>query len=367
MTKRRYRYSYSPTPRREGVRRVKPRQKRGWLLLMLVVLLVAGGVAAQNALGSRGDGAATVAQSNCWTQVACSTDEIEKTDDSARPQELEIDSEERGASAEEPDTDADQAPPSISAAAAAVIEEPCGAVVHGYNTHARLPPASLTKIMTAIVAAERADIRQTVDVTVDGGALSEATDATVMGLTPGQQLSLTDLLYGLLLPSGNDAAIQIAEQVSGNVDDFVAMMNDKVDEMDLGNTHFSNPHGLDESSHYTSAYDIALLGRQLLKHPDLAFIVSTRSYQPVWDGPPVANLNLLLGNYPGALGVKTGYTPQAGQTIVAAAQRDGRRFVVSVLGSADNFADATALLDWAFSRSSSSCKPPGGSQVAASQ
>jgi serine-type D-Ala-D-Ala carboxypeptidase (penicillin-binding protein 5/6) len=366
MTKRRYRYSYSPSPRREGARRVQPHHKRGWLLLIVVLLLVAGGVAAQNGIGGRGGSGATVAQSNCWTQVACSTEEIEKAVESAQPKGSRADAQDPEPSIDEPNNSENQAPPPISAAAAAVIEEPCGAVIHGFNTHARLPPASLTKIMTAIVAAEQSDIRQTVDVTVDGGALSEATDATVMGLSPGQQLSLTDLLYGLLLPSGNDAAIQIGEQVAGSVDEFVDMMNEKVDEMDLGNTHFANPHGLDEPDHYTSAYDIALLGRQLLKHPDLAFIVGTRSYQPLWDGPPVANLNLLLGNYPGALGVKTGYTPQAGQTIVAAAQRDGRRFVVSVLGSADNFADASALLDWAFTTTDSSCEPSGGSQVAAS-
>jgi len=365
MTKRRYRYSYSPSPRREGVHRVQPRQTRGWLLLALVLVLVAGAVAAQKALGSDGDGGAAVAHSNCWTQVACSAEEIQQAQESAQPVDSQTDDEAPEVSAGEPDTSEDQAPPPISAAAAVVIEEPCGAVIHGFNTHARLSPASLTKIMTALVAAERSDIRQTVDVTVDGGALSEATDATVMGLSPGQQLSLTDLLYGLLLPSGNDAAIQIAEQVAGNVDDFVRLMNEKVDEMDLNDTHFANPHGLDEPGHYTSAYDIALLGRQLLNDPDLAFIVSTRSYQPDWSGPPFANLNLLLGNYPGALGVKTGYTPQAGHTIVAAAQRDGKRFIVSVLGSADNFKDATALLDWAFSKTDSSCDTPGGSQVAA--
>ena len=365
MTKRRYRYSYSPSPRREGVHRVQPGRTRGWLLLTLVFVLVAVGVAAQNGIGGGGDGGAAVAHSDCWTQVACSAEQVQKAKESAQAQDSEARDEEPETPAAEVEASEDQTPPPVSAAAAVVIEEPCGAVIHGYNTHARLSPASLTKIMTAIIAAEHADIRQTVDVTVDGGALSEATDATVMGLSPGQQLSLTDLLYGLLLPSGNDAAIQIAEQVAGNVDHFVGMMNDKVDELDLGNTHFSNPHGLDEPGHYTSAYDIALLGRQLLEDPDLAFIVGTRSYQPAWDGPPVANLNLLLGHYPGAVGVKTGYTPQAGQTIVAAAQRDGRRFIVSVLGSADNFADATALLDWAFSRTDSSCEPAGGSQVAA--
>jgi D-alanyl-D-alanine carboxypeptidase len=366
MKKRRYRYSYSPSPRREGVRRVQSRRSRGWVLLILVFLLVTGGVAAQNALGGHGDSGATVAQSTCWTEVACSAEEVQKEDESVQAEDSEANVDEPEASVDEPDHTQDQAPPPISAMAAAVIEEPCGAVIHGDNLHSRLSPASLTKVMTAIIAAEQADIRQTVDVTVDGGALSEASDATVMGLIPGQQLSLTDLLYGLLLPSGNDAAIQIAEQVAGNVDSFVHMMNSKVDEMSLDNTHFANPHGLDESNHYTSAYDIALLGRQLLKHPDLAFIVGTRSYQPLWDGPAVSNLNLLLGNYPGALGIKTGYTPQAGQTLVAAAQRDGKRFIVSVLGSADNFADATALLDWAFSRTESSCESASGNQVAAS-
>jgi len=367
MSKRTYRYSYSPSPRREGVRRVQPQRSRGWLLLVLVFALVAGAVAAQQGLNGSGDSGAAATHSNCWTQVACSADRVERRTTSDPAQESRAEDAQSETPADAPDEGEQQAPPSITAAAAAVIEEPCGALVHGYNVHSRLSPASLTKIMTAIVAAENADIRQTVRVTVDGGALSEASDATVMGLSPGQQLSLTDLLYGLLLPSGNDAAIQIAEQVAGSVDDFVEMMNDKVDEMELGNTHFANPHGLDEPSHYTSAYDIALVGGLLLEDSDLAFIVGTRSHQPAWDGPPVTNLNLLLGNYPGALGVKTGYTPQAGQTIVAAAQRDGRRFIVSVLGSADNFADATALLDWAFSRADSSCEPAGGSQVAAAR
>jgi D-alanyl-D-alanine carboxypeptidase (penicillin-binding protein 5/6) len=325
-------------------------------------------VAVKQGFGGRGDEDASAAtQSNCWTQVACSAERVEKTETSAPAADSAIKNDRPESPAAEPSEGNEQALPALSAAAAAVIEEPCGALVHGYNVHTRLSPASLTKIMTAIVAAEKADIRQTVAVTVDGGALSEASDATVMGLSPGQHLSLTDLLYGLLLPSGNDAAIQIAEQVAGSVEDFVELMNDKVDELDLGNTHFANPHGLDEPSHYTSAYDIALLGGSLLEDPDLAFIVGSRSHQPAWDGPPVSNLNLLLGNYPGALGVKTGYTPQAGQTIVAAAQRDGRRFIVSVLGSADNFGDATALLDWAFSRADSSCEPPGGSQVAATR
>jgi D-alanyl-D-alanine carboxypeptidase len=237
--------------------------------------------------------------------------------------------------------------------------------VHGDNARARLSPASLTKIVTALVATERVDLAQTVYVTVDGGALSASTNATIMGLQPGQSLGMVDLLYGMLLPSGNDAAIEIAEYIAGSVDEFSVLMNAKVEELGLEDTHFANPHGLDEPGHYTSAYDIAILGSQLLDDPDLAAIVGTRSYQPHWDGPPVRNLNLLLGQYPGALGVKTGYTEQAGQTLVAAAERAGRRFIVSVLGSTDVFVDGTALLDWAFASAPDVCGPPGGSQVSA--
>jgi D-alanyl-D-alanine carboxypeptidase (penicillin-binding protein 5/6) len=204
-------------------------------------------------------------------------------------------------------------------------------------------------------------------VTVDGGVLSAENDATVMGLTPGQNLSLTDLLYGMMLPSGNDAAIQIAEEVAGSVDEFSKLMDAYVEEAGLQDTQFKNPHGLHELGHFTSAYDIAMLGRRLLRNPTLAYIVSVRSYQPPWDGPPLSNLNLLLGQYPGALGIKTGYTDQAGQTLVAAAERQGRRYVVSILGSQDIFADATKLLDWAFQSAPDSCTSPGGNQVAAAR
>ena len=261
----------------------------------------------------------------------------------------------------------DADPPPLAVSAYAVLEEPCGALVQGVNAHARLSPASITKIATALVAAERVDIRQTVHVTVDGGALSADNDATVMGLTPGQDLSMTDLLYGMLLPSGNDAAIQIAEQVAGSVEEFTDLMNAHVADSGLEDTQFKNPHGLDEPGHYTSAYDIARLGSELLRNPSLAHIVSRRSYQPKWDGPALRNLNLLLGQYPGAIGIKTGYTDQAGQTIVVAAEREGRRYIVSILGSADIFADATGLLDWAFASAPLSCGPANGGQVAAAR
>jgi D-alanyl-D-alanine carboxypeptidase len=246
--------------------------------------------------------------------------------------------------------------PQVTAPAFAVIEEPCGGILYSQNAHERRAPASLTKIATAVVAREHAsDLSELVDVKIDGAAFSLETDSTVMGLQPGTRMSLRDLLYGLLLPSGNDAAITIAEKIGGDVPTFVAMMNDKAQQLGLKDTHFTNPHGLDDSDHYTSAYDIAMFGRELIRQPSLASIVREKSYQPAWDGPPVWNGNHLVYSYPGTLGIKIGYTDEAQQTIVAAAERDGKRLIVSVLGSQAIYDDAIALFDWAFASDATAC------------
>jgi D-alanyl-D-alanine carboxypeptidase len=246
-------------------------------------------------------------------------------------------------------------PGDITGRAAAIIEEPCGAFLYDYNAHQRRAPASLTKIATALVALDAADLSEMVEVRVDGGELAMTTDSTVMGLEPGQQLSVRDLLYGLLLPSGNDAAIAIAEHIEDSAPAFVGLMNSKVEQLGLDDTHFTNPHGLDDPDMYTSALDIAALGRELMRQPELATIVGTRIYQPAWDGPPLWNGNRLLNLYPESLGVKIGFTDDAGGTIVAAAERDGRRLIVSVLGSAGIYDDAITLLEWAFVNVPSAC------------
>ena len=132
-------------------------------------------------------------------------------------------------------------------------------------------------------------------------------------------------------------------------------MNAKVNELGLGDTHFANPHGLDDPDLYTSAFDIAMLGRELIRQPELAAIVRTPTYQPAWDGPPVWNGNRLLNTYPGSIGVKTGFTDEARGTIVAAADRDGRRLVVSVLDSSAIYDDAITLMEWAFTDERSAC------------
>jgi D-alanyl-D-alanine carboxypeptidase (penicillin-binding protein 5/6) len=252
-------------------------------------------------------------------------------------------------------TDLGAPPPSITAPAAVVLEEGCGAVLFSLDPHSERPPASVTKIVTALVVVDHAALSDIVPVTVNGAELSATSDATVMGLAPGQRLTVRDLLYGLLLPSGNDAALQLAEHVSGSVPAFVELMNQKAAQLGLEDSHFTNPHGLHDPAHYTSAYDIAMLGAELLKNPDLAEIVRTQTYQPAWDGPGLKNINLLLGLYPGAIGVKTGFTDEAGKTIVAAAERDGRRIVVSLLHSQELYIDAPLLLDWAFSSVAPAC------------
>lgn len=249
------------------------------------------------------------------------------------------------------------APPSprINGRSAAVLEEPCGALLYGLATNLRRPPASLTKLATALVAIEHADLDETVEVRVNSALLVASTGSTVMGLEPGMRLSMRDLLHGLLLTSGNDAAIAIAEAVAGNVPAFAGLMNEKAVALGLRNTHFANPHGLDDPALYSSALDMALLGRALLAQPELAAIVRTKEYQPAWDGPELWNGNALLDLYPEAIGIKIGYTETAGQTIVAAAERNGRRLVVSVLGSRDRYADAMALLEWGFAEAPPGC------------
>ncbi len=247
-------------------------------------------------------------------------------------------------------------PPKITGRTAVALELPCGALLYANNAHQRLAPASLTKIATALVAIERAELSEIVKVEVNSALLSASSGSSVMGLKPGQRLSLRDLLYGLLLPSGNDAGIAIAEHLAGSVPEFAKLMNRKVDDLGLVNTRFANPHGLDDLIHYTTAYDIAVLGQELMAQPVLADIVATQTYQPAWDGPPVWNGNRLVYEYEGALGVKTGYTAAAGQTIVAAAERDGRRLIVSVLGAWDRYSDAIALFEWAFANTEPACE-----------
>ncbi len=236
--------------------------------------------------------------------------------------------------------------PSVSARSFAVIDGASGELLYGNNEHLRLPPASTTKIVTALVTLRhQADLDQVVGIDVDSRRMA---GSSVMGLQPGMMLSVRDLLYGLMLPSGNDAAIALAQHVGGSVPTFVAMMNEEVARLGLADTHFTNPHGLDSFGHYSSAFDLAMLARAAMSDARFAQIVSAQRYRVASTGWDLYNGNTLLATYPGTDGVKIGWTDDAAETSVVSAVRDGHRVFVAVLGSKDRAADARALLDWAF-------------------
>jgi D-alanyl-D-alanine carboxypeptidase len=243
----------------------------------------------------------------------------------------------------------------LTGEAALVVEEPCGAIILDKDSHGRHATASLAKIVTALVTAERANPAARVDITLDGGELSLETDSSVMGLVPGQTLTVEELLYGLLLPSGNDAARTLADYVSGDNANFVGLMNQKVTALGLTDTHFANVDGLDHAAQYTSAYDITVLRRELLKNQLLTQIVGTQTYQPRWDGRLLWNRNPLLYYYEGATGVKTGSTDEAKEALVGSAERDGRQIMVTVLRSDYAYLDVSRLLDWAFTSVTPAC------------
>ena len=247
----------------------------------------------------------------------------------------------------------------VPARAVAILEAPCGALVFGKSEHASLPPASLTKIVTALAAIDRIELDHSVEVQISAKELKRRTRSSVMGLEPGMTVSVEDLLYGLFLPSGNDAAIVLAEHVSGNVSAFVELMNQEAARLGLNDSRFSNPHGLDSPAQRSSAYDMALAGMEMMKNPTLAAISSAPSYS-LEGGLSMTNSNQLLASYPGASGVKIGYTRAARYTIVAAASREGRDLYAAVLGSDDLYAETAQLLDWAFEETPATCSNQGG-------
>ncbi|MHB1132385.1 MAG: D-alanyl-D-alanine carboxypeptidase family protein [Chloroflexota bacterium] len=238
------------------------------------------------------------------------------------------------------------AAPAVGAGAWAIVDGSTGELVAGKNARQRLAPASTTKIATAIVAIERGRLEDIVRVDVDCRQMG---DSSVMGLIPGDELTLRDLLYGLMLPSGNDAAVAIARHVAGSEERFMDMVNAKFVELGLADSKFANPHGLDAEDHYSSARDLALLARYAMSNPTFAEVVSTREYTIKGKRTfTLRNGNPLLGRYAGADGVKTGYTEAALQTYVGSATKEGRRAFVAVLRSRDRVSDTIPLFDYFF-------------------
>jgi D-alanyl-D-alanine carboxypeptidase len=238
------------------------------------------------------------------------------------------------------------APPPVSAPEVAVVDAETGLLLYDRAAHTRQAPASTTKIATAIVTLEHAhSLDAVVRVTVDGWAMAAADGSSIMGLQPGQRVTIRTLLYGLLLPSGNDAAEQLARSVAETRDQFVDWMNTTVaEDLHLADTHFVNPSGLDADGHYTSAYDLAQLVRRAMQQDDFKEMVATPQVKS--DGFVLVGHNPLLGVYPGADGVKTGSTDAAGKAIVGSAVHAGHRVFVVVMHSDDLLADSTALFDW---------------------
>jgi hypothetical protein len=240
------------------------------------------------------------------------------------------------------------APPQVSAAQLAVVDDASGLLLYGSAAHAREAPASTTKIATAIVTLEHADSLDTpVRISIDGAAMAAADGSSIMGLSPGERLSLHTLLGGLLLPSGNDAAEQLAISVAESRAQFVGWMNAVAsDELGLQDTHFVNPSGLDADDHYSSAYDLAQLARRAMREDVFRQIVAAPEIRA--EGYTLTGHNPLIGAYRGGDGVKTGSTDAAGRVLVGSATRNGHRLYAVVMHSDDIQADTTALLDWAW-------------------
>lgn len=199
------------------------------------------------------------------------------------------------------------------------------------NAYDKVAMASTTKIMTCIIAIENCSLNETVTVSKNSATVYGST----LGLSSDMKISMNDLLYGLMLRSGNDCAIAIAEHISGSVEKFSELMNSKANELNLKNTNFVTPHGLDDPKHYTTAYDLAILTDYSLKNETFKNIVSTKTHTISLNGYPrtISNTNELLGNLDGVYGVKTGFTFEAGRCLVSSCRRDNLDIIVVVLGA----------------------------------
>lgn len=239
-----------------------------------------------------------------------------------------------------------------SARAAVVIDTRTGEILYAHDEHERLPMASTTKIMSALIALESGSPDE--EFTVDSEAVR--VEGSSMGLREGDTVTMRALVCGMLLPSGNDAANAAAVRVSGSVEKFVGEMNARAVQMGLKDTHFVTPSGLDDDTdeHYSSAYDMAVLAANALENADFAAICSQKYIKVRFGQPPydrwLTNTNRLLGSCEGVVGVKTGFTDKAKRCLVSACERDGARLVCVTLGDPDDWKDHSALYDRCFAK-----------------
>lgn len=244
------------------------------------------------------------------------------------------------------DTYSDVKPPKISAGAAVVLDTVSGRILYEKNAHSRRAMASTTKMMTAIVAIENGNLDDKVKVSKRAASIR----GSVINLQIGEELTLKELLYGMLIKSGNDAAIAVAEHVGGSVEGFAEMMNIKARELGLKDTAFRNPHGLDDNGHYSTAYELAKIARHALKNPVFSKMVGIQSMYIT--NRSLNTTNEMLSIYPGADGVKTGYTGKAGRCLVTSVTREDWRIISVVLNCSSRSTRAQSskdILDFAFS------------------
>lgn len=235
-----------------------------------------------------------------------------------------------------------------SAKACVVIDAKSGRVLLEHNADVSLPMASTTKVMTALLAIERGNLQDLVTC----GRNAFGVPGTSIYLSQGETLTLEQMLYGLLMASGNDAAVAIAEHIGGTVDDFCRMMTERAAALGCTGTVFLTPHGLPRDGHYTTAHDLALIAREAMTHDIFRTIVSTRRAKIPWEGRAydrvLNNKNKLLATYEGATGIKTGFTRAAGRCLVFGAKRGGMEVIGVVLCCGDWFDEAARLMDTAF-------------------
>lgn len=230
-----------------------------------------------------------------------------------------------------------------------LIDAKSGEVLSAHNADARLPMASTTKIMTAIIVIENAAPDEIVAVSREASMV----EGSSCYLVEGEHISVLDLLYGLMLESGNDAAHALAEHIAGDTESFARMMNKKAAELGLKNTHFENPHGLYTEGHYTSAHDLAEIAAYAMENELFRTIAATKTYKtsPTDKSPEryFSNHHRLLRSLPFCTGIKTGYTKLAGRCLVSSCEKDGSRFISVTLNDRSDWADHTRLLSFAMS------------------
>ena len=239
--------------------------------------------------------------------------------------------------------------PAINARHAIIFDRNSKKAIYGKKETEICKMASTTKIMTAIVVIENSDLNKVVEIS----SKSSGTGGSRLGLSKKDSISVEHLLYGLMLRSGNDAAVALAESTAGSIENFSLMMNKKAKELNLSNTNFVTPHGLDNDNHYTTALDLAKITDYALENKVFSKIVNTKTYTILINNKPktISNTNELLGNYEGIYGVKTGFTNGANRCLVTSCRRNNLNFICIVLGcdtKKDRTKDSIALLNYAF-------------------